>query len=853
MLLARRLQVDQVEHGSIKASYAIPPAASFVCNPTSIRVKTGKHTHTRYTYCATRRQGHQRLDCFQERFDNNLSQGVTSSSAPVIEHVGDVVHLELLSDPATTSVGTDEHSISVLFQNGVLRLYSQGLYKEENAVQLAELHSSAHCHDILTARRMTFDEVRGTTLKHRPDILASAEATSSFIFVLYRQRIDLKFTAHVGVWSVPLTSTASTSSRLTDITAIATYSLPDAQLWSQEADLQCSFNPKATSLLITGVKGVANFDFSSYSPRLTWEEHILDHGLSSARINNSFVATSSATSLTIHDPKYKSSRTVLDLTQIGKKRKREKGNPAGHGYVRIVDYFRELGKLVTVRRNHLLSFELSGTQNEAMLIDSIGCGNLNSVKVGEGIRLELEIGAVVDLMGIPLEQWTILQQKMIAAAEADDAAGFEAVALEAVQNPDSLDRLSEQQIEFLLSKIFRWTGDVPASQETQFHGQPHLQIAIPAFTVLSLLIDHGAVARHTVQYALKASHQGENLPHVEAGMIPAALIESDRTFVLLKNFLDTPALLDAPELAAIVGRLVKLVLLETYANRSAASQQMLDRDDVMDVEEEFDAQEAQATATSQGNLDATDTELTSVLRILVIALEKFARFGTVAIAEGLRTSLNRTEIGTLIQVLRQQLYEGQHTTHIAQEVYPSPPVSASSSLEDRVSDPVLSLDATSKILLGCVDAVGSLGFLADGSQDDFLARVIPELKSETALATQGLEEASYLRGILRETIRYAQSADKEFLGDSTTSLTEGAAPTVPKPGTIITIYSEPTIDQGDIETKSGILPLSLRAENTIALTKMRKGGGQVKDRSLREVREMENRNKGLYSFERLVL
>jgi hypothetical protein len=170
-----------------------------------------------------------------------------------------------------------------------------------------------------------------------------------------------------------------------------------------------------------------------------------------------------------------------------------------------------------------------------------------------------------------------------------------------------------------------------------------------------------------------------------------------------------------------------------------------------------------------------------------------------------------------------------------------------------VSDPVLSLDATSKILLGCVDAVGSLGFLADGSQDDFLARVIPELKSETALATQGLEEASYLRGILRETIRYAQSADKEFLGDSTTSLTEGAAPTVPKPGTIITIYSEPTIDQGDIETKSGILPLSLRAENTIALTKMRKGGGQVKDRSLREVREMENRNKGLYSFERLVL
>jgi hypothetical protein len=767
------------------------------------------------------------------------------------ERDGDAIHVEILSDPAKSLAGTGEHSIGILSQSGVLRLFAQGIHEGSNAVQLAELHPNARCHDILTARWLTFEDVRGSTLKHRPDVLASVEATSSYISVLYRQKAGLDFTAHVGIWSVSSSSKAPTNSRLADTAAIVSYSMPDVQLWSQEADLECSFNPKATSLLITGVKGAANFDFSSYIPRLTWEENIPDHGLSSAHVNNSFVATSSAASLTIHDLKYKSSRTTLDLTQIGKKRKRNnQGRPASHGFVRIVGYFRELGKLVTVRQNHLLYFELSGAPKEAVLIDSIGCGELAPAKFGKGTATELEIGFVDDLRGIDSEQWAVLQQKMTAALEDDDAARFEAVALEAVQNPDSLKRLSEQQIEFLLSKIFQWTDDVPATNKSQFYGQPHLQVAIPAFTVLSLLIDHGTVARHQIQHALRAMHQAGVLPRVEPGMIPAALVESDRSFVLLKNFLDVPALLDAPELAATVGILIKLVLSEIRANRAAAvtSQPLPVADDAMDIEEDF-----QAATTTQAILDATDTELTSVLRILVVVLEKFASFGQAAIAEGLRTCLDRTEIGTLIQVVRQQLFEGQHTSFVIHEVYPSPALTAGSSLEDRVSDRVLSLEATSKILLGCIDSVGSLGFLADGSEDDFLARVIPELKSETALATQGIEEASYLRGLLRETMRYAQSTDQDAFGVNAAVITEDASSAVHKPGTIITIYSEPTIDQGDIESKSGILPLSLRAENTIALTKMRKGGGQVKDRSLREVRDMENRNKGLYSFERLVL
>lgn len=849
-----RLLINQVEHGSIKASYAIPPAASFVCSPTSLRVRTGKHGHSRYTYCVTTKDGRRRLDCFKEDFDNTQSQGVTSSSVAVPNGLDDVAHLETLVLPAATPAGMDEHKISVLSHNGVLRLYAQALHKEEVSVQLVELHSPTQCHDVLAVRWLNFQEVRNTTLRHRPDLLVSVDVTSAFVSVLYRQKAGLKFTAHAGVWSIPLKSTISTTLEAPEIAALATYSLPDVQLWSQETDLQCSFNPKATALLVTGIKGVANIDFSSYSPRLTWQENSTDHGISSVAINNSFVATSSTTSLTVHDLKYNSSRTTLDLNQIGKKRKRD-GAPTSHGFVRIVSYFRELGKLVTIRRNHLLSFELSGVSQEARLIDSIGCGDLHSTKLREDRALGLDVGIVDDVTGIAAVNWTYYQQEMTAAADAGNAARFEAVALEAVRDPDSLDHLSDQQVEFLLSKIFGWRGDNTADRASNLHGQRQLEVAIPAFTVLSSLIDHGAVNRHMVQHALRTELQARTLSHVSPGMIPAALMEADDTFVLLRNYLDITELLDGAELAAIVSMLLDRVLSTTHANGTAElpSLPLPQSHTPMDLGVDSGTEEANSMAFTRENVNVNDTELTSLLRIVIVTLEKFASFGPTVVAAGLRTYLSREEMGTLIQILRQQLFEGRHTSSVAQDVYPSPPLSATSLLEDRVSDPLLSLAATSKILIGCIDAVGSLGFLAGDSDHDFLAQIIPELRSETALATQGLQDASFLRGILRETMRFAQSADNDIFGDSSAQAIENTTSSIGEPGTIITLYSEPTMDQGDIETRSGILPLSLRAENTVALTKMRKGGGQVKDRTIREVREIENRNKGLYSFERLVL
>lgn len=813
----------------------MPPAASFVCSPTSIRVRTGKHTYTRFTYFATKRQGHQRLDCFEERFENDQPQGLDNSGLVLSDAFGDIAFLEIIPIVESIIDGSTQHTIHALFRSGTLRRYSSNVRQEYTAIELSGIaYESSSI--VLAARWSTPGDARSSTLKHRPDLVASTDSTTEYLSVLYRRKSADHTTAHVGIWPIPSAGQSLVRTQSTAIAALVSYALPESHLWLQEADIDCSFNAKATSVLATGIKGAVSYDLSGYTPRTTWEQQISDHGLSSVRINASFVMTSTTASLMVHDTKYNCSRASLDVTRIGNKRKRERGGPGiTRGFVRIIGFFPQLQKVVTMRRNHLLSFELSGGRKETMLIDSLGCGLPDQARPRHHIKLpKLEIGMVDDLSGIPSGEWVIVQQKLVEMAEAGDAASFEVTALKAARDPDSLSRLSESQIEFLMSRIFRIVHMGSTDGENGIPDRQCLQIGLPAYTLITMLIEHGALTPHRLLQALRTVPHAVKAPCLAPGIIPAALIESDRSFALLKTWLDSAELVNAAELATTVGTLINLLQAEAHTDASLSTTLMIE---------------------DKGNKDedGLQSEQPSVKRILISALERLASYGPGVIVGALKSSLVQTETLTLVQLLRQQLFEGQHTLSLTQISYPSPPPSAHSSLEDRISEPILSLDATSKMLLGCIDAIGPLGFFANKGKDEFIANLVPDLKSEALLAMKGLEEASFLQGVLRETIRYAESTNKDAFPDTGVSWNEDAAPPARKPGTIVTLYSEPSLEQGDVDTTAGMLPLSLHAENTIALTKMRKGGGQIKDRSLREVREIENRNKGRYSFERLVL
>lgn len=135
--------------------------------------------------------------------------------------------------------------------------------------------------------------------------------------------------------------------------------------------------------------------------------------------------------------------------------------------------------------------------------------------------------------------------------------------------------------------------------------------------------------------------------------------------------------------------------------------------------------------------------------------------------------------------------------------------------------------------------------------ETFVDSIIPDLLSEIASTKESLEDAAELQGILRETLRYYESFEKNQEGGARSNLGIGMEDEQ-RPGTIVTLYSE-AADGIDGQGEGRSLPLSLTVDTTVSSNKVRRGGGQIRSRSVREKSMLRQRQKGPYSFERLIL
>jgi hypothetical protein len=271
--------------------------------------------------------------------------------------------------------------------------------------------------------------------------------------------------------------------------------------------------------------------------------------------------------------------------------------------------------------------------------------------------------------------------------------------------------------------------------------------------------------------------------------------------------------------------------------------------------------EAQLRAQRQIDQDeghAGDTDVESapigvedeiLTNMLIKALAALGTLDIRSISDAMRQNFAAGEVLALIQLLRQQLFKigspnymqpsevKNNSEGTTQEVVLGTPVAAQ-----------MSIDSILKVLSACIDAVGPLDLLSPVHSEDFLEHVIPHLMSEVSLATKAVEDTADVHGVLREALQYAQSNQKPAHGIKSVA-EQGLA--VQRPGEIITLYAE-QMEDVEASGRDGLLPLTLQGDSVKSF-KVRKGGGQITRRSLRHTLMLESRNRGLYSYERLVL
>jgi hypothetical protein len=565
-------------------------------------------------------------------------------------------------------------------------------------------------------------------------------------------------------------------------------------------------------------------------------------------ISPAFAVCSHDETLQLYDLKYQSVQAQKDTKQSNLKRKRDMRPNEGVGPIELVAYYPQSARIIGRRRHQLVAIDITARgpgrllETGNSLLHNIGRAingaNLTVKHPQKHLLLEHNKPTAVTRSSV---NWESVRHRLDQLTLAGDVAGFETMVADEIWKTHSVDELPETgttvpdfKVNYVLSKIFQPVVGSNADDNERSATQKHVKIQFYSPKLISWISSQGLLSSRGVERALQST-ASDAAPRLGAHAIAQALIDADPSCDLLVSCIENGFSPYVEEQAAVVQLLIQRALdslSETpVAEAESRANGTMDIDLVPDTAE-----------THVQTLTATSTEnpWLPMQGALIAALDRFGTAASSTISSNLRGLLSQREVLALIQFLRQQLFKAGHTRSLQ-----SLPMTEEETRTVR-------FDAMIKLLSACVDAMGPLGFFAALDNKDFVDTLIPELVTEVTNAKQSLDDVAELRGILREALRYQESVQRQRVAGADSRAQAASNALQQRPGAIVTVYSE-AFEGGENLHSGSVLPLSLKAQDVVTAAKIRKGGGQVKQRSVRQKRMLERRNKGEYSFERLVL
>lgn len=797
-------------------------------------------THRR-TYCAVNRDALQ-LQCFQSQ-DHDPQQTKVFTSTDLNQQDSSVVLLDLIDT-------TDDHEqqVLVLQQDGTITIFSEDLTQTLTQTSASPTKSVR----IWAAQHLSGTEARKSILKQRSDLVNAASPNASYLAIVYTTSSDRQVNLKKLYYAVYAIEESTRDER---VRLLSEYNLGLNQHETKPIDMKsvtCNFGSSPSHLHVRFGGSLFTYALSGLLPQQTSVLHTGFTGpFEILAISPAFAVASHQENLRLFDLKYQTSQSHVDLRRSALKRKRNRqgGDPQG-GSVEFVTYISRLSRVVGRRRNQLVAIDIIAKEDTRRLLQT---GTSLIQNIGQAIMppdtqyetktklAKLTIGAV-DPGNASDQEWQKAREHLDQLAQAGDVAGFEDAFIYEVRKPyhtfsssgsmvDDFPTASipDVKYKYLLTKIFKLDTVTGGDDSTQTHVIIRVQLA--SVRLILWLSRLGLLSTRLVQVAMYGTSPSATGDFLQPGAVAQALLAMDPTLQLLQKCIENGFSHYVDEQAATVHMLIK----EALSFPGNESQVEGNGDQSHEV-----AKLAETQIQTTGNDSQPSWVPEQVKQALIAALNRFGSAAASTITPLLQKSFSQAEILALIQFLRQQLFQGGHTQSFR--------TLGSLELEDK---DVVSLEAVVRVLSCCIDSIGPLGLIGTIDNEAFVDSIIPDLRSEIASTKESLEDAVELQGILRETLRFYESFEKNPKGNSRSNMGVGKE-FEQLPGTIVTLYSE-VGDGMDGHGEGRSLPLSLRVDTTVTSHKVRKGGGQILSRSARQKKMLRQRQKGLYSFERLVL
>ncbi|KAI0127749.1 hypothetical protein BJ170DRAFT_626631 [Xylariales sp. AK1849] len=872
------VNIYDVSSARLVTSYPVPPQSTFTCPPCSIRRRIpGSNDVARYTYMATSDPSH-KVTLFKDIVE---SSGKTTSSTRSLSLPSsqDVVYLatRLARTAKTESVSppASDEVLIVRSDGGVAGVESESLeerWKTSPTILYQDLtHGSKADFRIACCVSAYLSEVVQGIFKGNRDSLSSLtnEAQNGtdpeLLLVVSRMSSGDGLVRHLHILGpIPHSQTLTHSSRgllqLHVVPIAASAGSPNSK-----SEFRMDVRSGSLSELSDGILTV--YDLTTSIPKISHQMGLHD-AETFMRLSKTSVLTSSPFSLNVYNPQFQSMQSSvsvdLDSQAVAVKTASTRCS--------LVGYFSRLQLAIGISGSNLVAIQLEAPKSrakkrraEGLLIDSIGHGVLDAKRTATDTRTPEPAGSAFSnylpgsMMGDYWETWTQDVRLADTLLESDAFDEFETLLAERFglkirgskfangvghsrtngdhpqpppewewpKSRSNYPRVDRRWIAYGISKAFQWNaghiGDA---------SNPGLVCSLPYTNVVSYLVDAGHLTISNIKSALREQLAAvENIESVLADELITRLAELDPTLELLTCYISATALGSVELLFAVrtIMRSLELVQDPTQPPPKLLTNGLLEEvedgenGDNGDIGMELDHLEEEvnkAESILNGNMGVRGSGLS-------IAFAKLGNCPAAPMIKALRSTLKPEEILSFVYLLRVELVKGAWASRYLDNT----DFEEDAEL-DAPPDGIIKLIAD---LLGrCVDSIGPGGWLLNDAilAGDETGDLIASLKLEVSAALQGLEDAVYLRGIVAETVKYCEAAQKVE-----------AQPKLDLAKPILLQIKEPGAEA---------LPLGLKTKPKIDKTKV-VSGGEIVQRSIREKGHLRSQQVGPYSLERIAI
>ncbi|KAI9734415.1 MAG: hypothetical protein M1818_006803 [Claussenomyces sp. TS43310] len=891
------LNIYDTKSSKLITSYALPPQSYFTCAPCSLKIrKTDRKTSSveRRTYVSTI-DNTSMITVFKDKSSTDSEPqpvAVTHTYAPS-ESANPAVFLGITS----SSVPSTRDDLVAVYRDGEIQCFAGDNLKllwtsPPNALGRGTMAYEMANSKIVFSQMTNVDSARKGLFKARQDVFASfpkgveSDDDSSRILVAVSQPTDTA-SAHLrNLHVVLLPQNVGTEAGATTRSVQTLLSMQLPWLHKNHADVlqDISYDIHVSSGVFyeLGDGVLSTFDVTGSTPKLL-SQLVVDNMKSFLRLSSTSVMTASSQSVDVYNPAFKSLQASIQVgshaTDPSRKRKfdhEETISPES----KLVSYSSKLNLAHAIKGRDLIAFQIemrndsSRSRPMGLLIDSLGRGIRRHDLAHEKFKLYFRevqdldaFAAAQDIEafeGLMSRLFHIRRDETELQAWKDTHPNGHANSYKAAQKESAFDvkpiptwlwsegpmALSREVdpfwIRYALSKIFRWTDiqklgpvDDPVQRDDY-----RLGIIFFPFNVVKWLVDTGNLNKANIDSALREDLLLSRSQSIPAGQIIQALIDMDPTmeglFSLLVN-----TYLEVPELVHAIRVLMNS--LELFGDRSQPKHALLPNGDVDMVNGDVEAEIAEETEAANEDLQLAEFYLSDESNIRVqalsIALAKLHSLPSSSVVQGLRGNFKSSEMISLIHLLRFELARGLWTSRYFN----------ASQEEDDSTMQNCNIVLVTDLLSCCIDAIGSGGWLSGdamlGQSDQFESEeVISSLKLEVSAALEGIEEATYLRGLLAEMVRYGEAVQSAMPKEKEKeNECKGKAWDIP--GEIVKMRRDRPVVLGH-GNDTATLPLGLKAEQRISLIKVG-AGGELERRSARDIGRLKSRKVGKYTLERI--